>query len=155
MRVFRGEALLDVIFAASAILLIFLLLLQPGLLNTNFYRQANLAVGCFGAKQSGNWNGELLVYRPGGSVVEPTTITPKRLKKVIRGLVEQGAESFRIAVMIDGAGGKCYETFRNQMRSMSELSDLKDIVLQVEAVPCASRDSCEAKFARKNEGQEQ
>ena len=123
MKVFRGEALLDVIFAAASILLIFLLLLQPGAKNPNYYRQASLVMGCFGAEGGGTWDGRIQLYSRGSDEgADPKllqqSLKPDFLRSVIRKDIENGAQLFRIALMFDFAGSICMEDVRARTSSI-------------------------------------
>ena len=151
MKVFRGEALLDVIFAAASILLIFLLLLQPGAKNPNYYRQASLVMGCFGAEGGGTWDGRIQLYSRGSDEgADPKllqqSLKPDFLRSVIRKDIENGAQLFRIALMFDFAGSICMEDVRARISDFSQLSDLKEFVFQVELVPCEDRSTCEGQI---------
>ena len=141
--------------SASAILLIFSLLMQPTKQATNFYRQATVAIGCF-AKNSGKpWAGDYELYTVYRSTdIEPTLekglIVEKRtLNSTLKKAFAKDEGYSRIVILVDSAGASCADPksragspIYTSIYQIGQLSRFERWSSSIQVVPCADRRTC-------------
>lgn len=147
---------MDVILAAVAIILVFIMLVRPAQKEVGFYRQADVAVGCF-ASGSGAWSEEFFVYTRNSTEDESwnpamEAVRPLLFRSTLKQSIAPDEGYTRLAIMVDPAGATCADRNANgngaaiwkAIQLLPDLEETRDWVFVTEILPCVDRAFCEA-----------
>ncbi|KNG94633.1 hypothetical protein [Pseudaestuariivita atlantica] len=139
MNAFRPDALLDVVLGASAVLLIFLLVLTSGEENKGYHRQATHVVGCYTDDEIGA-NGDTFITYPAGKAAKVTRLAVPIAS--LQRMLAPGLESVAVAILTDADGLACAKKVYTSLKSVRANLGLSEIDWRVEMVPCESNQAC-------------
>lgn len=152
MKVFQIDAFLDVVLGGVAILLVFLLVSRPAMIDTGYHRQADFAIGCFASNPGEDWNGSVILYtrdavagtETGSDWQIVSTEGPIPTFAILDDILEPFGAYSRAVIFVDVAGASCAHHRQSRVRNaLNRWTSVRDSTIAVEIVPCASRAACE------------